>query len=157
MQSLIWSGACLFDNRNIFDFKVADNIDENVHLSLIVQHAYNDRTKKGAGLILSGTYEHETVVPVTNDLDAFNMHEFNILHGGKTALACTYRTEVLDFGDLGMKGQSGNVIVGGFEEIDVATGDIVFDWKSSDHVPLSESDFSVPASPEQAGSGWDYM
>ncbi|KAL1980944.1 hypothetical protein VTN96DRAFT_3284 [Rasamsonia emersonii] len=155
--SLVWSGACLFDNRNIFDFKVADNIDENLHLSFIVQHAYNDMTKKGAGLILSETYEHETVVPVTNDLDAFNMHEFNILHGGKTALACTYRTEVLDFADLGMPGQSGRVIVGGFEEIDVATGNIIFEWKSSDHVSLSESDFATPATPEQAGSGWDYI
>ncbi|KAL1962678.1 hypothetical protein VTN77DRAFT_9312 [Rasamsonia byssochlamydoides] len=161
---LIWSGACLFPNRNIFDFKVTDVIDgqqSHSHLSFILQHAYNnDQTEeqsKGAGLILNGHYEHEAVVPVTNDLDAFNMHEFNVLDGGKTALACTYRTEVVDFAALGLQGQSGRVVVGGFEEIDVATGKVLFEWKSSDHVPLSESDFSVPESPAQVGSGWDYI
>jgi hypothetical protein len=134
------------------------NIDDDVHMSFIVQHAYHDSSVKGSGMIFDHHYEHEKIVGVSNDLSAFNMHEFKVLDGGKTALACTYRSEKVDLADLGWPGQKGMVVVGGFEEIDTATGKLIFEWNSKDHVPLSESTFSVPTDglPED-GSGWDYM
>lgn len=148
----------MFDNRNIFDFKVANNIDKKNHLSFILQHAYESNGKeKGAGIILNEQYEHENQVPVTNELGAFNMHEFNILDGGKTALACTYKTEEADLSVLGIGVERGRVVVGGFEEIDIATGQVIFRWSALNHVSLLESDFSVPKSVQDTNWDWDYM
>lgn len=127
-------------------------------MSFILQHAYHDASVKGSGMIYDQHYEHENIVGVTNDLSAFNMHEFKVLDGGKTALACTYRSENVDFADLGRPGETGWVIIGGFEEIDTATGKVVFEWSSRNHVPLNESSFSIPRDelPRDA-PGWDYM
>ncbi|KAL1854700.1 hypothetical protein Plec18170_004791 [Paecilomyces lecythidis] len=155
---LIWSGACTFENRNVFDFRPVTNIDDEVHMSFILQHAYHDDSVKGSGMIYDQRYEHENIVGVTNDLSAFNMHEFKVLDGGKTALACTYRSENVDFADLGRPGETGWVIIGGFEEIDTATGKVLFEWSSRNHVPLNESSFSIPGNelPRDA-PGWDYI
>ncbi|KAJ9249766.1 hypothetical protein DTO207G8_6553 [Paecilomyces variotii] len=155
--TLIWSGACLFENRNVFDFRPVTNIDDEVHMSFILQHAYHDDSVKGSGMIYDQHYEHEKIVGVTNDLSAFNMHEFKVLEGGKTSLACTYRPENVDFADLGRPGETGVVIIGGFEEIDTATGKVVFEWSSKDHVSLSESTFAVPTDRLPGAPGWDYI
>jgi Arylsulfotransferase (ASST) len=39
------------------------------------------------------------------------------------------------------------------QEIDVATGRVLFTWHSLDHVPVTESDYAVPSD----GSGFDYF
>lgn len=108
-------------------------------------------------MILDERYEHKSAAPVTNDLWEFNIHEFRVLGGGKTALVCAYRTEELDLNNIGMPGQAGFIMTGGIEEIDVATGNILFEWRALDHVPLSHSDFYVPTEPPRDGPGWDYM
>lgn len=112
--------------------------------------------ERGAGLVLNERYEHKSATPVTNDLWEFNIHEFTVLEGGHTALACAYRTEKLDLADIGLPGQEGFILTGAFEEIDVATGEVLFDWRASDHVPLSHSDFYVPTEPPEE-PGWDYL
>lgn len=148
----------MFNNRNIFDFKAVDNIDNQSHVSFILQHAYHDDGKdKGLGYILDQHYEVEQAVPVTNDLGSFNMHDFNVLDGGKTALACTYRGKYVPLGDLGRPNESGWLTTGGFVEMDTATGEILFEWDSLGHIPIHES---VKVSPDWGPSpepGWDYV
>jgi hypothetical protein len=152
--TLIWSGSCMFDNRNIFDFRAANNIDDDYHLSFILQ--YND-DEKGFGYVLDGHYEEESIVPVTNDLGTFNMHEFNVLDGGKTAVACAYRPEFMDLGDLGRPGEHAWVMTGGFVELDTATGDVLFEWMSPGHIPIHESVKINPSTPPANKPGWDYI
>ena len=41
----------------------------------------------------------------------------------------------------------GQVFDGVVEEIDVATGGVLFEWHSLDHVPLTESHAPVPTTP----------
>ncbi|PYI29137.1 hypothetical protein BP00DRAFT_427835 [Aspergillus indologenus CBS 114.80] len=155
---LIWAGSCMFDNRNIFDFKAVNNIDNESHLSFILQHGYNSgASDKGYGYILDQHYEPENVVAVTNDLGTFNMHEFNVLDGGKTALACAYRNEYVDLGDLGRPNEYGWIVTGGLVELDIATGEVLFEWNSLGYIPIHESvkvNADWPASNEP---GWDYV
>lgn len=148
----------MFNNRNIFDFKAVDNIDDQSHLSFILQHAYHDDGHdKGLGYILDQHYETEKAVPVTNNLGSFNMHDFNVLDGGKTALACSYRGEYVPLGDLGRPDEYGWITTGGFVEMDTATGEVLFEWNSLGYIPIHES---VKVSPDWAPSsepGWDYV
>ncbi|KAL1968482.1 hypothetical protein VTN77DRAFT_1692 [Rasamsonia byssochlamydoides] len=156
--TLVWAGSCDYENQNIFDFKVVDNIDDQAHLSFIIEHAYqNEGGRRGGGQILNSHYEYENWVPVTNDLGAFDIHEFNILDGGKTALVTTYRPEFLDLSDLGRPMEQGWVMTGGFEELDVATGRVIFEWRSLPHIPLGESTSLPPSTPIADPPGWDYL
>lgn len=148
----------MFENRNIFDFKAANNIDDNYHLSFILQHAYHDDgSEKGLGYILDEHYEPENAAPVTNDLSAFNMHDYNVLDGGKTALACAYRSEYMDLGDLGRPADHGYVMTGGFVELDTTTGEVLFEWMTPGHIPIHESVKVGRGSWPSASPGWDYV
>lgn len=137
-KMLIWAGSPVTDNRNAFDFKANWNIDDEPHLSFILQHEF-DNSNKGSGVIMNSQYEYEHHVGVINDLDAFNMHEFNILDGGKTALACTYKGQQVSLADFDRPEETSWVVTGGFVELDVATADILFEWDSNNQIPVSES------------------
>jgi hypothetical protein len=68
----------------------------------------------------------------------FDHHEFNLTPWG-TALCTVYQT--LDHIDLRAVGgpQDGVLETGICQEIDVATGKLVWEWRSWDHVPLGET------------------
>jgi len=75
-----------------------------------------------------------------------DMHEFNLTSQG-TALVDAYMPQKADMSSVGGK-KNGVVAAGVVQEIDIATGDVIFEWNSLDHVPLTES-MSMPAN----GSG----
>ncbi|CAK37961.1 uncharacterized protein An02g13770 [Aspergillus niger] len=115
------------------------NIDDKPHLSLIAQRSF-DETVPGSGLILSQHYEVESEVFKLNDTWEFNVHEFKVMDGGKTALACVYQSKMLDMADVGRPGEQKLFLTGGFAELDLATGAPLFEWDSSDHLGLHETD-----------------
>ncbi|KNG83372.1 hypothetical protein ANOM_009007 [Aspergillus nomiae NRRL 13137] len=156
--TLIWAGSCLYDNRNIFDFKAVPNIDGGSHLSFILQHTFRfEGDEKGTAYVLDQHYETEKAIPVTNDLAAFNMHEFNVLDGGKMALACTYRSKYMNLGALGRPEEYSWVFTGGLVELDTATGEVLFEWDSEGYIPLDESVKLDPSTPVADPPGWDYI
>lgn len=158
MQNLVWAGSCDYKNQNIFDFKVVNNIDDKTHLSFVVEHAFqNEGDRRGGGHLLNSHYEYENEVPVTNDLGAFDIHEFKILDGGKTALVTVYRPEVLNLSGINLPTEQGWVMTGGFEELDVATGRVLFEWRSFPQIPLEESTTPFPDIPSMYPPGWDYL
>jgi hypothetical protein len=46
------------------------------------------------------------------------------------------------------------VINGVVQEIDIATGKVLFQWNSEDHVPFSQSEQPLPASASTPWVGW---
>ncbi|CAG7920541.1 unnamed protein product [Penicillium olsonii] len=154
---LIWAGSPMYDNENTFDFKPVNNIDSKPHLSFVVGWAA-DHSKKGHGALVSQHYEVEKEVQVINDLHDFNMHEFNILEGGKTALACTYRNARVNLADFGRPTEESWVTVGGFVELDVATSEVLVQWDSLDKIALHESNMFHASDGVATGEpGWDYV
>ncbi|KOS47529.1 hypothetical protein ACN38_g1467 [Penicillium nordicum] len=154
---LIWAGAPLYDNQNVFDFKPVHNIDDDPYLSFIVGWEY-DNSKKGHGAIVNSHYEVEKEVQALSDVHDFNMHEFNIMDGGKTALACTYRPQVVSMTDFGRPTEESWVTVGGFVEVDVETSEVLVMWDSLDHIALHESNmFHAWDNPAGGSPGWDYV
>lgn len=145
------------DNRNAFDFKANWNIDGHPHLSFILQHEYDSDADRGGGVILGSDYEVENEVVVVNDLDAFNMHEFNILDGGKTALACTYRSQLIRLDDFDRPEEESWVVTGGFVELDVKTSEVLFEWDSFDKLSISESVKFLETDGVAGEPGWDYV
>ncbi|PYI02540.1 hypothetical protein BO78DRAFT_217191 [Aspergillus sclerotiicarbonarius CBS 121057] len=151
---LIWAGSPMFDNRNVFDFKAVHNIDDKPHLSLIAQRSF-DGAVQGSGVILSQHYEVESQTFKLPNTWEFNVHEFKILDGGKSALACVYQSQMLDMTDVGHPGEQKLFLTGGFAELDLATGAPLFEWDSADHLGLHETDRFHTWDEPMGEWGWD--
>jgi hypothetical protein len=151
---LVWAGSAMFDNRNVFDFKAVWHIDSEPRLSFILNH---DSVTKGSGIVLNQHYQIELEVVVTNDLKFFNMHEFKILQGGKTAMVCTYRPQEKDLSDFNRPDETSWITTGGFVELDMETSEVLHEWDSFDRIGLYESNsFHAWDDPSQK-PGYDYV
>jgi hypothetical protein len=75
-----------------------------------------------------------------------DLHEF-VITPQNTALITVYGLAPMDLSSIGGPA-NGTVVEGIVQEIDIATGAVVFEWHSLDHVPLSDSYAAVPASGE---------
>lgn len=91
----------------------------------------------GTCYIYDSSYTQIATVQCGNGLQA-DMHEFVITSQG-TALVDAYQPRKnVDLRAVGGK-QNGVALTGVVQEIDIATGDVVFQWSSLDHVPISET------------------
>ncbi|MBO0805098.1 MAG: arylsulfotransferase family protein [Nocardiopsaceae bacterium] len=90
----------------------------------------------GTCYIADSSYKQIATVNAGNGLRA-DMHEFNLTDQG-TALIDAYRTHTTDLRPVG--GTANGVVESGVvQEIDIATGDVVFEWDSLDHVPVTQT------------------
>jgi hypothetical protein len=157
---LIWSGACEYDNRNIFNFRPV-TIDGTTHFSFwlpkrtLGEHIEEDE-KEQTGVIMDTHYNEVSRTHVKGGkwLDG---HEYNVLPNGKTLLLSTIWTQKIDASDLGQKER--DIWNTGFREIDMETGDVTFEWVPTDgHVSLNESCDVVGMDPEyNPGKPWDWF
>ncbi|KAJ5915457.1 hypothetical protein N7466_011390 [Penicillium verhagenii] len=154
---LVWAGPSLYDNRNAFDFRANLNMDGEPHLSFIVAWDNENGADRGHGVIVDKHYQIEKEVLPLVDVHDFNMHEFNILDGGKTVLACVYRQVEVDLADFGRPNEKSWVVSGGFAEFDIETNEILTQWNSLDHIALHESNMFHAWDGVQGAPGWDYV
>lgn len=91
---------------------------------------------------------------LAENVDDLNQHEFNIEDGGKRTMIITHSRDHLDAGDMGVDGQVW-VRSDGFRELDTQSGDVLFDWKTHEHISLNESSFRSPADEGEPKAG-DY-
>jgi hypothetical protein len=77
-----------------------------------------------------------------------DLHEFLLTDRG-TALLTTYAVTRRDLRSVGGS-QDGTIQDAIFQEVEVATGDVLLEWHSLDHIPLSESYWPLSLD-------WDYV
>ena len=106
---------------------------------------------KGVGYIYDARHRLVATVRAGNGLDA-DCHEF-LITPWDTALITIYTTAEADLTSIG--GPPNQTVVNGVvQEIDIATGEVLFEWNSVDHVPFSESRQPLP---ESADTPWDWF
>jgi hypothetical protein len=106
---------------------------------------------QGVDYVLDSAYRQIAIVSAGNGLAA-DLHEFRITPRG-TALITIYNSIPYDLSAVG--GPAGGSVVDGIaQEIDLATGAVVFEWHSLDHVGLAESEAPVPTA---AATPYDYF
>ena len=93
--------------------------------------------------ILDTSYNQVAAIQAGNGFDA-DIHEFEITPQG-TALITVYHNIPTDLSAQGGS-SSGIVQEGVVQEIDIATGAVVFEWHSLTDIPISESYQPVPSS-----------
>lgn len=116
----------------------------------------------GHGLIMDKHYRIVKSVEPASYQASSDMHEFKLIHDGKSALMTQYLRSVYDLCPWNLCDGLGYVNQGAFQEVDVETGEVIFEWRSLDHVGPEES-YVDPSSTEISGSGetplspWDYF
>jgi hypothetical protein len=106
---------------------------------------------RGVGMVVDEQYR--TVATIrTRGKDELDQHELRLTPRG-TALVTIYRHEHTDLTPLGGK-PNARIITASVQEIDVATGEIVFEWDALDHIPIEESERPLP---DSEASWWDYL
>ncbi|KAF2084088.1 hypothetical protein K490DRAFT_49964, partial [Saccharata proteae CBS 121410] len=151
---LVWSGACLVGNRNSFDFRKID-YEGQKYLSMNV--AWGEKYMWGAGLVLDESYNVVQEVSMSENTDSFNQHEFNVINNGKTALYVTQEGKNTEGACIGLGESKTYANTNGFREVEIASKSTIFDWNSLDHIPLNESSYEWPSSPDRWSPGWDYL
>lgn len=101
--------------------------------------------------ICDNTYKVIATVQAGNGLNA-DGHEF-LISPQNTALIPIYSNVTADESSVGGP-VKGTVQEGVVQEIDIPTGNVLFEWHSLDHVPLTESYMPVPTT---AGAAYDYF
>jgi hypothetical protein len=91
---------------------------------------------EGTGIIRDTSYALVAQVSAADGLKA-DLHEFTLTQEG-TALLTSYPTVRADLSSLGGPA-AGFIYDCRVQEVDVATGDLVFDWTASQHIALAES------------------
>jgi hypothetical protein len=105
----------------------------------------------GADYIYNDHYQQIATVNAGNGLSA-DGHEF-LITPQNTALILSYTTTTANLTSIGGPADQ-TVIDGVVQEIDIATGQVLFQWNSADHVPYSQSEQPLPASPSEP---WDWF
>ena len=105
----------------------------------------------GHYVILNDRYRQIATVRAGNGL-AGDIHEF-LITPRNTALITVYREIPYDLGPWGGPAQ-GTIDEGIVQEIDIATGRVLFEWHSAEHVDPAESYAPLP---EDESAAWDYF
>jgi len=105
----------------------------------------------GVDKVMNSSYQVIATVHAGNGLDA-DQHEFVLTPRG-TALITVYHAVPMDLSAVGGPA-NGEVFDGIVQEVDVATGSVLFEWHSLAHVPLADSYLAPPAA---ATTPWDYF
>ena len=101
--------------------------------------------------IADATYHIIATVQAGNGLNG-DAHEFLLTPQG-TALVTIYDVVTADLSSVGGS-KNAQVWEGSIQEIDVATGKVIFEWHSLGKVGLDESYWPLPDQPTKA---WDYI
>lgn len=105
----------------------------------------------GRYVIMDSSYRQIAIVEAAGGLHG-DLHEFVLTPKG-TALFTAYHPEKADLSSVGGS-KNGTLLNSLFQEVDVATGKLMFEWSAAEHIPL---DYSYVTAPTAAGSVWDFF
>lgn len=92
---------------------------------------------KGEGVIVDHSYREIARVRAANGRQ-MDVHEFRITPEGTALFACYPQTVRQDLSGIGGP-RDGSVLEAVIQEIDLLTGRLLLEWRSLDHVPVSDS------------------
>jgi Arylsulfotransferase (ASST) len=129
------------DRRGVTDFRVQRYRGKPVLTWWRGKSA--DDKRLGRYSIYDNSYHLLTYVRPGNGLSG-DMHEFTITPRNTALMTLSHRVRV----------KSRNVLEGAFQEVDIRTGKVLFEWHSVEHVRLIESYYHLPRNPDHT---YDYF
>ncbi|KAJ5223145.1 uncharacterized protein N7469_009385 [Penicillium citrinum] len=155
---LVWSGYTYYSIWAA-NFQAARWKGQDVLFSFEGDHNPAYGHGHGHATILDQHYETIRELRAGNH-KLMDKHEFHIIDE-KTALLQVYQPLPTDLSRWGGSAEQQWIVNAIFQELDIETGELLFEWSSLDHVTPDEA--ILPLNPGQAGSGynssdaWDYF
>lgn len=155
---LVWSGYSYFSIWAT-NFQAARWLGQDVLVSFEGDH--NAAYGHGHGHVTILNQHYETVRELrAGKHKMIDKHEFHVVDG-KTALVQIYQPVPRNLEEWAEKPEQQWIVDAVFQELDIATGELLFEWSSLEHVSPAESVLSINGG--HAGSGfnssdaWDYF
>ncbi|QDP95794.1 ArsR family transcriptional regulator [Microlunatus elymi] len=126
---VVWFSPSDSDDQRVMDFRVQRYRGKRVLTWW--QGAVATGYGSGVGVIMDSDYHKIAEVKAGDDLEA-DLHEF-LITDRNTALITAYRNTTADLRSIGGLAD-GKILSGVVQEIDIATGKLLFSWDSLDHV-----------------------
>ncbi|OQE00152.1 hypothetical protein PENVUL_c057G03853 [Penicillium vulpinum] len=117
---------------------------------------------RGHGIIMDKNYRIVRSVQPGGGMASSDMHEFRPINDGRTALMTIYQQRQFDMTPWNIRTGLGWLMESVFQEVDVETNEVLFEWRSLDHVDPSLS-YTWPSHTDTSGTGlnvhqpWDYF
>ncbi|KAK4866423.1 hypothetical protein LT330_008355 [Penicillium expansum] len=113
----------------------------------------------GQHVLLDQSYQH-VVTSTAGNHRVSSIHEFNVI-GGETALIEVFYTTPANLSAYGGNSSQQWLGNGIFQENDIATGELIFEWNALEHVDPSESLVTLGSTDANSGlssaQAWDYF
>lgn len=155
---LVWSGFSYFSIWAA-NFQAGKVNGENVLFSF--EGSHNTNYGHGHGHITFLNQNYETIKELrAGNHKITDKHEFHIVNE-KTGLIQVYQPTPVDLSRWASSKEQQWIVDAIFQELDIETGELLFEWSSLDHISPDES--VLPVDKGQAGSGfnssdaWDYF
>ncbi|KAH6637526.1 ASST-domain-containing protein [Boeremia exigua] len=157
---LVWSsagtlGGSTSHNPHVCEYQGADHI-------CFFQGNQHHGWARGHGVIMNNNYRVVRTVEAVGAATQMDMHEFRLIDGGKRALVTIYQPRQYDLGAFGVGPGIGWIHDSLFQEIDVETGELLFEWRALDHIAPSFSYTCIDCT-DTSGNGltrdtpWDFF
>jgi hypothetical protein len=137
---LVWSGACQFNNRIMYDLEPIQFGGQTV-LKAIVMHSESPVQDCGAGIYIDSSYEMVHNFFIDKEDFLVNLHEFNYVQRRNTTLLTTRRPRRWTAHSLGLMEDLIWIESNGIRAYNMTNGNVTFKWDAEDHIQLEESTF----------------
>lgn len=107
----------------------------------------------GEAIIADSNYKVVATVNTAGNVQPADMHEFQLLNDGETAIISAYQVIPYDLSSFNITSGLGWLLEGVFQEINVTTGELIFEWFSSNHVEPSDTQIA-PNGTDTGGDGF---
>ncbi|THZ82942.1 hypothetical protein D6C84_05363 [Aureobasidium pullulans] len=162
---LVWSGAGSSGPKTAHAPHTCDYKGEE-HLCYF-QGEQHQGFARGHGVIMDKHYRIVKTVESSGAGASSDMHEFRLTpySNGTTALMTVYQPRQYDLTTnpkFQIQNGMGWIVEGVFQEIEIDTGRVVFEWRSTDHLDPSLT-YTFPGRTDTSGNGltektpWDYF
>ncbi|KAK2037022.1 hypothetical protein LZ31DRAFT_571080 [Colletotrichum somersetense] len=156
--ALVWAGSDAYAGTegagaHVYDFHTCD-FQGSPHLCML--RGFNDQgNARGQGIILDSHYQPVKHISGGGHTTSCDLHEFTTADSGTTSLITQYRRRLYD-----LSGQFENrgmiwILEGVFQEIEIESGRVLFEWRSLDHIDPAES--QVHPGRGSRTAPWDYV
>ncbi|KAK2608483.1 hypothetical protein QQS21_002945 [Conoideocrella luteorostrata] len=147
---LVWTSG--WDHKQIYNL-MAQDYRGNRYITFWAGNDAVGGHGAGSYYMLDETYNMTQRIHAANGLKG-DLHEFRFTPEG-TALITAYDVRDIDLSGLGKK--IGPIWDSVFQEIDIETGDLVFEWRASDHVSIADTYRGIGEEGEPNGAPFDWF
>jgi hypothetical protein len=149
--NLVWDGYGVTGSANAHNFRPCQYKGAS-HLCFNQVNQQNGYGI-GQGVIVDQNYKVVATAQTGGNVEPVDMHEFQLLNDGETAILSSYQIIPFDLSYFNITTGLGWLSEGVFQEVNVTTGEVLFEWFSTNHVDPSESQIT-PNSTDTGGDGF---